>query len=462
MKAMTIYAPAGMLGYGIPERSFELGMSLNPDVLAVDAGSTDPGPYYLGSGTSFTNRDMVKRDLTLILRAAHEERIPVIIGSAGGGGAKPHLRWLLEIIDEVNGEQGLKFPTAAIPGDVDRDLLKKRIADGAVKSLDHDIPLTPSDVDEATQIVAQMGAEPVIAALDRAQLIVCGRASDPAIMAAPAIARGYPVQLAVHMGKILECGAAAAYPRHGTDGLLGTIHADHFTVEPANPDQVCTVDSVAAHTLYERSDPVRSSWPGGTLDLSEVHFEQQDERTVRLSGARYEQGDDYWVKVEGARRAGYRTITIAGARDPLLLNEIDTWERNVRERVALVAAPLIEGVDYRLVLHIYGRDGVMGATEPTPTVAGHEIGIVIEVVAPTEKVSRRMLAVARSAALHSTYPDRKGIAGNLAFPFSPSDIPAGDVYEFSIYHLMRLDNPLEIFPIHVGESASKLALIIAR
>ena len=39
-------------------------------------------------------------------------------------------------------------------------------------------------------------------------------------------------------------------------------------------------------------------------------------------------------------------------------------------------------------------------------------------------------------------------AGNLAFPFSPSDIRAGDVYGFSIYHLMQVDDPAG-FPLEV-------------
>ena len=62
---MTILAPEGMLGYGIPARSMEEGLKRQPDVLAVDAGSTDPGPYYLGAGVPFTNRRAFTRDQLL-------------------------------------------------------------------------------------------------------------------------------------------------------------------------------------------------------------------------------------------------------------------------------------------------------------------------------------------------------------------------------------------------------------
>ena len=50
------------------------------------------------------------------------------------------------------------------------------------------------------------------------------------MMGAHALREGFDPGLVVHMGKILECGAAAAYPRHGSDGLLGTVERDAFTL----------------------------------------------------------------------------------------------------------------------------------------------------------------------------------------------------------------------------------------
>jgi hypothetical protein len=100
---------------------------------------------------------------------------------------------------------------------------------------------------------------------------------------------------------------------------------------------------------------------------------------------------------------------------------------------------------YRLLFHVYGRDGVMGALEPVRGVRGHEVGIVFEVIADDPETSAAVLALTRSAALHVTYPGRKAIAGNLAFPFSPSDLRAGEVYEFSIHHLVEVDDPCEPF-----------------
>lgn len=456
MSSLRVFAPCGMLGYGIPEDSFQRGLAQQPDVLAVDAGSTDPGPYYLGEGVSFTNRDMVKRDLTLILRAAYERAIPVIIGSAGGAGARSHVHWFLQITHEVMREHGLRFPTAVVLSDVSADALKQKLRDGDVRTFELNRELTDEEIDRSANIVAQMGFEPIIAALQDAQLVICGRASDPAVMSAPALVRGFPTALAVHMGKILECGAAAAEPRHGTNGLIGVVQDDCFLVEPASSEQICSIKSVTAHTLYERSNPLESRWPGGRLDLSRSHFQQHDERTVRVSGTTYAPDSGYFVKIEGAAAVGYRTITVAGSRDPILQREFPAYERNARERVSQLVDPLREGIDYQIHFHVYGRNGVMGDSEPVTEPAGHELGIVIEAIGRTDLISRQVLAIARSAALHSTYPNRKAIAGNLAFPFSPSDLGAGIAYEFNLYHLVRLDDPLEFFPIYIDDDLQSL------
>jgi hypothetical protein len=100
-----------MLGYGIVEASLVLGVAARPDVIGVDGGSVDPGPYYLGSGRSFTSREMVSRDLRLCLRAGRELGIPVIVGTAGGAGGEPHLTFALQCLRDAasaDGRTGLR------------------------------------------------------------------------------------------------------------------------------------------------------------------------------------------------------------------------------------------------------------------------------------------------------------------------------------------------------------------
>ena len=95
---MKIVALNGLLGYGYNEEALDIAFSEKVDYLGVDAGSTDPGPYYLGSGKSFTDRGAVKRDLELALVKVLEHKTPFIIGTAGGAGSSEHVEWLKEII----------------------------------------------------------------------------------------------------------------------------------------------------------------------------------------------------------------------------------------------------------------------------------------------------------------------------------------------------------------------------
>ncbi|MFI9048344.1 acyclic terpene utilization AtuA family protein [Streptomyces sp. NPDC053427] len=446
MDEIRVLSATAILGYGFPDASFEAGLARRPHVLAADAGSTDPGPYYLGAGESFTDRTAVKRDLERMIGAGQRLGIPVVIGSAGGAGAAPHLAWLRGIVDEIAAGQGLRLRAALIPADIDRETVLRALRDGRIGAVPHGPELTAEDVFATTHLVAQMGTAPLVAALrGGADVVLAGRAYDPAVFAAMPLLHGFDEGLALHMSKILECAAIAAVPGSGSDCMLGTLRRDHFVLEPLDPDRRCTPTSVAAHTLYEKSDPCRLPGPGGYLDLSDCVFTPEDERSVRVSGSRHI-AQPFTVKLEGARLRGYRTVSVAGARDPFFLREIDTIVQGVRDRVA-DNFPDIPPGSYDLLVRVYGADGCMGALEPSPRPQGHEVGIVIEAVADSQDLADTLCGFARSTMLHFGYPGRLSTAGNLAFPYSPSDFHAGAVYEWSIYHLMTADDPLALFPI---------------
>jgi hypothetical protein len=88
----------------------------------------------------------------------------------------------------------------------------------------------------------------------------------------------------------------------------------------------------------------------------------------------------------------------------------------------------------------------MGPLEPARGVASHELGLVIEAVAPTQALATSLCSAARIVMLHYGFKGRISTAGNLAFPFSPLDIPAGPVYEFNVYHLVDEEDPHRLFP----------------
>lgn len=449
LNELRILSPTAILGYGFPLASFQAGLARNPDVIAVDAGSTDPGPYYLGSGQSFTQRSAVKRDLRYLIEAALDRRIPLIIGTAGGSGAKPHVEWNLAIVEEVLKELERTAQLAVIYSDIDPDLVVEKLKEGEVQPLGPVDELTEDEVRASVHLVAQMGLEPIIEALEQgAEIILAGRAYDPTVFAALPVLRGYDPALALHLGKILECAAIAANPGSGSDCLLGTLTADSFVLEAPNPKRECTRLSIAAHTLYEKSNPYILPGPGGSLDLTNTVFEQLQGGRVRVSGTAFVPTEEYSIKLEGARLIGYRTISIAGVRDPIMISQIDDVVAGVKERVA---DNFQELRDYHLHVHCYGKNGVMGALEPNPEPA-HELGLVIEAVGPNQEVADTICSFARSTLLHYGYPGRKSTAGNLAFLYSPSDVSAGAVYKFNVHHLMQVADPKSSFPMKLGRS----------
>lgn len=443
-----ILSTTAILGYGFPLESFEEGMKRNPDLIAVDAGSTDPGPFYLGEGVSFTDRGAVKRDLEIMICAGIEKNIPVVIGTAGGSGAKPHLEWCADIIREIAKEHDLHFKMAMIHADMDKEEMKKALANGKISPLDPAPQLTAEDIDATTNIVGQMGVEPIMKALDSGvQVVLAGRAYDPTVFAAPAIRKGYDKGLAIHLGKILECASICATPGSGSDCMFGYLGEDYFRVEPLSSVRKCTTLSVAAHTLYEKTNPYILPGPGGHLDLTNTTFEQDSENTVKVKGSRYVTAPQYTIKLEGAKCIGYRTVSVAGTRDPIMISKIDDIVEGVRARVADNYRD--KGYKYNLNFTIYGKNGVMGDLEPVKDAHPHELGIVIEVVADTQEQADTICASARSTMLHYGYEGRRATAGNLAFPFSPSDFHAGRVYVFSMYHIIAVDDPTALFPIDI-------------
>ena len=443
MKEYRILSPTGIVGYGFPEESFAAGVALKPDLIACDAGSTDPGPYYLGSGIPFTNATAVKRDMTLMLKAACELNIPLVIGSAGGSGADVHLNREVEIVREIAREQGLSFKLAVISAEFEQDVLVEYLRAGKIEKLGPAPEVTEEEIRASTHIVAQMGIEPIMQALDDgAQVVICGRCYDPAAFAAPPIRLGYDKALALHLGKILECAAICATPGSGSDCIMGYLREDSFSVEPLNPDRKCTPTSVSAHTLYEKSNPYILPGPSGHLDLSECTFTAESDRRVRVTGSRFVPEAVPSVKLEGCKQAGCRTISICGNRDPIFISQVDDILENLKSRTA---ANLSADFDYQLDFIVYGKNGVMGALETAAGITSHEIGIVIDAVADTQEHASAVCSVARSTLLHYGYPGRIATAGNLAFPFSPSDIKVGPIYVFSVYALLRSEDPAGLF-----------------
>ncbi len=449
MEELRIVAVNGMLGYGFEEQSLANGIAEKPEVVGVDAGSTDPGPYYLGSGSSLVRKAQIRRDLGLALVKSRAAGVPLVIGSAGMGGGEPNLAIVREILLEIAREEKLHFRLATIHSEIDRALVRRALASGAITPMTDVPPLTDTAILQSERIVGQMGTEPFAKALaEGADVVLAGRSCDTAIYAALPIARGFDPGLALHMAKIMECGAQCGLPLAPNDSLLGVIRNDHFLVRPLADYRICTPDSVAAHTMYEQGHPLTLFEPEGEVDLTGADFEQVDRQTVRVSGSRFIPTPRLRIKLEGARLSGFRAFTIAGIRDRAVISNLEVIEESVRAAVKRNVRGVREE-DYKLGFRYYGRDAVLGELEPERARIPHEVGAMIEVVASTQEIADNVLSLARSSMLHTPFKGRKTTAGNLAFPFSPSDVSGGPVYEFSVYHLMDVDDPCALFPMEL-------------
>ncbi len=451
MERVKILAPCGILGYGFPESSFKKAMEDGPDAIIVDAGSTDAGPHKLGAGVAIVSRQACKKDLLLLIKAALKNKIPLIVGSAGGSGAKKHTHWTLDIVDEILEEEKLDAKIKVIWADITNERIRQAMDDHSLTPLGNNIPeLNQEELNKTLGVVAQMGIEPILKALeDSPDIIICGRAYDPAPFAAFAIFKGFDAALAYHLGKILECGALCAVPGTTKDCIMGVMEKDSFYVYPTNPIRKCTVTSVAAHTFYEKDHPYILQGPGFVLNLKDCEFTQVDDKTVRVSKSAITPTEVYKVKLEGAKQVAYRTLVIAGIRDPLLIAKL----REVEDEVATAVREYYHEVDvkdYKINFINYGLDGVMGSLEPDHSLP-KEVGVLFEVTAKTQELSSAICSSLRSTFMHYGYDGRKSTSGNLALPYSPSDLDFGPVYEFSVYHLMTVENGMEVFPITTYE-----------
>ena len=446
-RPLRLMGASGQLGYGIPTPGFNAGMAKKPDLIGCDMGSIDIGPTYLGKGEMATAPEATRRDLRKVLLAARALDVPLVIGSAGSAGAAPHLDATLAMIREIARAEGLRFRMASIRADIDRAMLRAANRTGRVVSFDGMPPLTEADIDGASQIVGQMGTGVLRRALEAdVDVVIAGRACDTGIFAALPGLLGYPMGLAMHMAKIIECASLCCVPG-GRDPIMAELDDEGFVLESTNPERRATPTSVAAHSLYEQSDPFTVVEPDGTLDLSHARYEAVDDRRTRVSGAVFRETSSPTIKLEGATCIGERAVLMAGAADPRFIARTKEILPALSELVrSLVCED--QAQDYTLRWRVYGVDGVrmvVPADEPAPG----EVFIMGECIAPTRERAAEVVRTCKQYLLHFGYPGRLSTAGNLAFPFTPPEVSLGPAYRFSVYHLLKVDDPDGMFPMSI-------------
>src|SRR5262249_36856094 len=131
-------APSGSMGSGYNLQAFERGLAQEPHFIGQDAGSTDMGPYYHGTGATFLPLATYRHDLSFMLRAARQRRIPLLIGSALTSGADVSLAQAVDLVRDIAREDRLSFRMAIISAEIDKAGLKRRLAAAPFESLGPD------------------------------------------------------------------------------------------------------------------------------------------------------------------------------------------------------------------------------------------------------------------------------------------------------------------------------------
>jgi len=442
---VVVLVPSGSLGAGVRPDEVRYGIDQGAQVIATDAGSTDSGAAYLAKGISKNNRGAVKRDLTILMRAAAEARIPIVVGTCGQAGGDLNLEWTRDIVVEVAGELNIRPKIALLHSELTRETVKARNAAGRVRPLPPMGPLDDGTVDACDHIVAAMGPEPFIAALEQgADIVLGGRTTDTAVIACFPLMKGAGAAASWHAGKISECGAQCTVKTIDASGVLLRIGTDCFEVEPLATANKCTPHSVSEHMLYENSDPFRLIEPGGVLDVTDAQYEQVDPRVVRVAGAVWEPRP-YTMKLEGASSGRFQTIMLVGIQDPIVLNDLDAFhDRMMRVLNDRVRATIGEAAgDFHISLRLYGWNAVSGEKVPEGTPAPREVGVLFVATAASQEMATQIAKACNPPFFHMYMPAHPEMP-SYGFAFTPADIERGPVYEFRLNHVVECDRPDEL------------------
>lgn len=441
---VKVLAPAGALGAGVRPDEVEAGLAAGAHVIAVDAGSTDSGPAYLGTGKSKYSRAAVKRDLSILMAARAKAGIPLLVGSCGTSGCDDAVDWTLDIVREIAAEQGASPRIAVLYSEQDKAALKARNAEGRIRPLPPMGELDDETLEACVHIVALLGPEPYIAALRAgADIVLGGRTTDTAVLAAMPLMLGAAAGAAWHGAKIAECGGLCTV-NPMSPGVLFSVDAEGFDIAPLAPDNRCDPHTVSAHMLYENSDPFRLVEPGGVLDVTASVYQALDQRTVRVTGSSWAPLP-YTMKLEGAAGGPFQTIMLVGIEDRDVLADLEGFTQRLsqalyeRVRGTMGAAAR----DYEISLRPYGWNAVSGRAMSPQAAIPHEVGLLFVATAKTQELATQIAKVCNPYFFH--FPVRRDVElPSYAFPFSPAEIERGQVFALQLNHVVETSDPFEL------------------
>jgi len=448
---IRVLIPSGALGLGYDPVALQRGLEAKPDIIAIDGGSTDSGPSYLGRGVSKYSRSSTKVEWQGLIAARARAGVPLVIGTAGTCGADSAVDWLVEITEEILAETGQSAKIATLKSGQPAARVAKALADGRVTPL-YPAPGIDADLlDDCTNIVALAGAEQIGAALETgADIVIAGRTTDTAIIASLPLMRGCHAGAVWHGAKVGECGAlCATNPQSGV--ILVDFDEAGFTVTPLADGAHATPHTVSAHMLYENSDPFILYEPGGHLDVTAAEYRAVDATRVRVTGSQWVPSERYTVKLEGARRVGYQTVLLTLLRDPRYVENAAAWCADIMRKCRAKARDRLrlDDPDFDIELRIIGANAALGDLENRDSDAV-ELGVLGIVTAATPALAAELGKMLNPYLLHHPLTTEEE-QPTFAFPFSPAEIQRGEIFEFCLNHVMTLKDPMDAFRLEVRD-----------
>ncbi|HEX9683423.1 MAG TPA: acyclic terpene utilization AtuA family protein [Acidimicrobiales bacterium] len=354
---------------------------------------------------------------------------------SNAGGLDP--RSCAEAVAEVADRLGLAPTVAYVEGD---DLLGRldELAEAGLMLGDFDTGKPMLDTSRFISANAYLGGWGIVDALERgADIVVTGRTTDAAVVAAPAAwhhgwARDDWDALAggVVAGHIIECGTQATGGNYSFFGELGglehtgfpwaEIAADGSSIIGKHNDGTggaVTVGTVTAQLLYEIGAPAYLG-PDVTARFDTIRLEQVDRDRVGVSAVRGQPPPDS-LKVSMNELGGFRTdISIA-------LTGLDIEAKAALVEKAFWASCPTNPDDYESVTTTVVRTDSADPATNEEAVAAWKITL--------KDPDERKLRVARSAVNElalATIPGLFGLGGGSAKPFGvhrAALVPAGVV-----------------------------------
>ena len=446
-----VLVPSGVLGLGFDREALMKGAASGPDLICIDGGSTDSGPHYLGAGVSKYSRASTMAEWKQLLEAQRVAGVPLVVGSAGTCGVDAMVDWMLGMTEELASGDGRRIKVATLRCSQDPQATAEAFNRGKLRPLDHAPDVSESAISSCANIVALAGAEQVGAAISTgADVVVAGRATDTAGIAALPLLNGEDDGAAWHAAKIAECGALCS-----TKPLSGVVVVDigeaGFTVEPLARGARCTPETVSAHMLYENADPFRLHEPGGVLNASRATYEAIDDRRVRVTGSEWIPSESYTVKLEGAAVAGYQTAILAVVRNPRYVERIREWSDKLQEflKAEIKSRTGREDHTYGFEFRLIGVDAALGALEFKKS-APAEVGVLGIATAESQEAATELAKLANPFLLHFPLEGDEELP-TFAFPYSPAETERGRQYEFRLNHVLEIDDPMDAFRLDVIE-----------